>query len=240
MKPLRTVDAVDTPEGKLELKQRGERDFLITVGGRVLMTSTAHRSEVALGAVACRGLSGYAAPRVLVGGLGMAYTLRAALDVLPAGARVTVAELNPVTETWCRGPLAPLTNGAVMDPRVEVEIVDVAKAIARAAGGGPGGRYDAIVIDLYVGPDAGTRDGDLLYGRRAVQHAAEALTAGGIFATWGEAYDAGYAQRLERAGFSVKTERPGKGGLRHVVYLAKKGGARPQRSEAPRPRSSRR
>jgi spermidine synthase len=226
MKPLRTVDSVETAEGLLALKQRGERDFLITLDNRVLMTSTAHRSEVALGAAACRGLTGYAAPRVLVGGLGMAYTLRAVLDAVPGPAHVTVAELNPVTETWCRGPLSPLTNGAVADARVRVEITDVAKAIAKAAGGPPGGRFDAIVIDLYVGPDAGTRDADPLYGRRAVQHAAEALTAGGMFATWGEAYDAGYVRRLERAGFSVKTDRPGKGGLRHVIYLAKKGQAR--------------
>jgi len=225
MKPWRTVEAVETPEGTLALKQRDVRDFLITIAGRVLMSSTAHRSEVALGAAACQGLQSYAAPRVLVGGLGMGFTLRAVLDPLPAGARVTVAELNPATEVWCRGPLAHLTDNAVADPRVTVEIVDVAKAIARAAGGPPGGRYDAIVIDLYVGPDAGTRDEDPLYGRKAVHNASQALTAGGVFATWGEGYDAGYARRLEKAGGGVKADRPGRGGLKHVVYLAKKGGA---------------
>jgi len=225
MKPWRTVDTVETREGPLALKQRDVRDFLITIAGRVLMSSTAFRSEVALGEAACGGLQSYAAPRVLVGGLGMGFTLRAVLDRLPAGARVTVAELNPVTETWCRGPIAHLTDNAVADPRVTVEITDVAKAIAQAAGGPPGGRYDAIVIDLYVGPDAGTRDGDPLYGRKAVHNAAQALTAGGVFATWGEAYDAGYARRLEKAGFGVKTDRPGRGGLKHVVYLAKKGSA---------------
>lgn len=222
MKPLRTIDSVETKEGTLALKQRGERDFLITIAGRVLMTSTAHRSEVALGIVACRRLKNYAQPRVLVGGLGMGFTLRAVLDELPKNAQVTVAELNPVTETWCRGPLAVLTDHAVEDPRVKVEIVDVTKAISYAGEGPPERRYDAIVIDLYVGPDAGTRKEDPLYGKRAARQAAQALTAGGVFAIWGEAFDAAYAKRLEGAGFSVRHERPGKGGLRHVVYVATK------------------
>ncbi len=222
MKPLRTIDSVETKEGTLALKQRGERDFLITIDGRVLMSSTAHRSEQALGIVACRRLANYAVPRVLVGGLGMGFTLRAVLDELPKNARVTVAELNPITETWCRGPLAELTAHAVEDPRVKVEIIDVAKAIARAASGQPGLRFDAIVIDLYVGPDAASTRDDPLYGRRAAAQACQALTAGGVFSIWGEAYDETYAQRLERVGFDVRYERPGKGGLRHVVYVATK------------------
>lgn len=222
MKPLRTIESVETKEGTLALKQRDERDFLITIGGRVLMTSTAHRSEEALGIVACRRLKTYAAPKVLVGGLGMGFTLRAVLDELPAGANVTVAELNPVTESWCRGPLAGLTANAVSDPRVKVEIIDVTKAIARAADGPPGERFDAIVIDLYVGPDAGTRRDDPLYGRKAATQAARALTAQGVYSIWGEAFDAAYVKRLEGAGFTVRHERPGKGGLRHVVYVAQK------------------
>lgn len=222
VKPLRTIDQVDTPQGSLMLKQRGERDFLITIAGRTLMTSMAHRSEQVLGIVACRRLSGYAQPRVLVGGLGMGFTLRAVLDELPQHARVTVAELNPVTEKWCRGPLAGLTDAAVADPRVQVEIVDVAKAITRAADGPPGHRFDAIVIDLYVGPDAGTASKDPLYGKGAVNRTFRALTADGIFSVWGEAFDAAFVKRLEGAGFTVRHERPGKGGLRHVVYVAQK------------------
>jgi spermidine synthase len=213
MKPLRTIDSVQTPEGLLALKQRSETDFLITIGGRVLMTSTAHRSEVVLGIVACRRLATYAMPRVLIGGLGMGYTLRAALDELPKGARVTVAELNPITETWCRGPLAALTDRAVEDPRVKVEIIDVHKAIARAADGPPGERFDAIVLDLFVGPEGNTKQ---------CKRIARALTAGGIFSVWGESLDATYEKRLEGAGFAVRHERPGKGGLRHVVYIAQK------------------
>jgi spermidine synthase len=213
MKPLRTIDAVETPEGTLALKQRGDRDFLITIAGRVLMTSTAHRSEMVLAVVACRRLAAASAPRVLIGGLGMGFTLRAALDVLPPGARVTVAELNPVTETWCRGPLAALTARAVEDPRVTVEILDVNLAITRAANGPPEGRFDAIVLDLYVGPDASLKE---------CRRAARALTPGGILSVWGEAYEPTYAQRLSEAGFEVRYERPGKGGLRHVVYIAQR------------------
>jgi spermidine synthase len=222
VKPLRTIDSVETPDGTLALKQRGERDFFITCDQRVLMTSVARRSEEALGRMACAHLGAAKAPRVLIGGLGMAYTLRAALDVLPRDARVTVAELNPITEVWCKGPLALLTDNAVSDARVRVEIGDVTAAIARAAEGPPRGRFDAIVIDLYVGPDAGSRDDDPLYGKRAVGQASRALNAGGVFGIWGERYHAGFATRLEKAGFSVRHELPGKGGLLHVVYLATK------------------
>src|SRR4051812_29875353 len=108
--PWRVIERVSAKDGDLELRQRGERDFLITFGGLVLMNSSARRSEEALGDLACRGLREASAPKVLVGGLGMAFTLRAVLDALPEGGRVLVAELNPVVLEWCRGPLAPLTE----------------------------------------------------------------------------------------------------------------------------------
>src|SRR5687768_5544526 len=142
-RPWRVIDRVATPEGSLELRQRGDDDFLITVDGRVLMASAAHRSEDALARQGCARAATRPAPRVLLGGLGMAYTLRAALDVLPATARVTVAELTPTVVEWCHGPLAPLTGGAVEDPRVTVEIADVADRIAAAAAG-RSPRLDAI------------------------------------------------------------------------------------------------
>jgi spermidine synthase len=143
----------------------------------------------------------------------MAFTLRAVLDMLPKSATVLVAELNPITETWCRGPLAALTDRAVEDARVEVEIIDVHQAIARAADGPPSGRFDAIVADLYVGPTASAKQ---------CRRTERALTSGGIFSVWGEAYDAAYARQLGAVGFSVRFERPGQGGLRHVVYIAQK------------------
>lgn len=219
--PWKIVDSVSTSEGTLELRQRGERDFLITVGGLVLMNSSAHRSEVALGRLACGHLKNHASPRVLVGGLGMGYTLKAVLDTLPATGRVVVAELNPVVREWCRGPLAALTDCAVADPRVTVEISDVADLIRRCAGDGGSEGFDAVVLDLYRGPHyrSHKRD-DPLYGSRAIGFTRAILNPGGVFAVWGEGYDAGFDKRLREAGFAVTSERPGRGGLRHVVYVA--------------------
>ena len=106
---LEDTRLADTPEGPLELRQRGERGFLITIAGRVLMTSEATRSEHALARLACEALGGRPRPRLLLGGLGMGFTLREALDQLPPDARVVVVDLNPVVVDWCRGPLAALT-----------------------------------------------------------------------------------------------------------------------------------
>jgi spermidine synthase len=220
--PWSVIESISTPQGTLELRQRGARDFLITVGGLVLMNSHAHRSEVALGRLACGHLATHAAPRVLVGGLGMGYTLRAVLDCLPPTARVTVAELNPVVLEWCRGPLAGLTASAAIDPRVTVEIADVARVIRQSAVGAGQEGFDAVVLDLYTGPDHDShRRDDPLYGSIAIGHTRAALKPGGIFAVWGENYDAGFDERLRAAGFSTSSERPGRGGLRHVVYVAR-------------------
>ncbi len=213
MKPLRTLDSVETPDGVLALKSRGPKDFLITVDGRVLMTSAAHMSEVVLGRAACAGLATHAAPKVLVGGLGMGFTLRAVLDALPPGARVTVAELNEVVAGWCDGPLAPLTDHATADARVQLRFLDVLRLLKE------GPKYDAVVLDLYVGPGADTKRDDPLYGDGACAAARRALHRGGVFGVWGEAFDEAYVKRLEKHGFEVRVERPGHGGLRHVVYL---------------------
>lgn len=219
--PWNVLDSVATAEGKLELRQRGERDFLITVNSLVLMNSSLHRSEVALGAVACGHLKKEPAARVLVGGLGMAFTLRAVLDQLGASAQVVVAELNPVVLDWCRGPLAFLTENAASDPRVTVEIANVADVIRRSAMNRT--PFDAVVLDLYTGPHARSHKiEDPLYGSIAIEMTRAALKPGGIFAVWGENYDQGFEKRLSSAGFAVTTDRPGYGGLRHVVYLARK------------------
>lgn len=217
--PWKIVESVETDEGILELRQRGERDFLIMIGPQVLMNSMANRSEVVLGQLGCDRIKEQEGARVLVGGLGMGFTLRAVLDSLSATAHVTVAELNPVVVSWCHGPLAPLTASAATDPRVTVEICDVADKIIRSAGSSED-RFDAIVLDLYRGPHAKTPPNDPLYGKRAIENAKVALNPRGVLAVWGENYDESFEKRLRSAGFTVTTKRPGRGGLRHMVFLA--------------------
>ena len=222
--PWKIIESIPTPEGALELRQRGEKDFLIMIGTQVLMNSVANRSEIMLGELGCRHLKEREQPRVLVGGLGMGCTLRAVLDTLPPSAGVVVAELNPIVHAWCLGPLKSLTAGAAADPRVSVEICDVAERIRRSAASGGENHFDAIVLDLYRGPHAKTdQRNDPLYGSRAIQNMRAALKPGGALAVWGEQYDEGFDKRLQEAGFKVTTSRPGKGGLRHVVFLGKLG-----------------
>jgi spermidine synthase len=209
---------VERPEGSLALRQRGEGDFVIAQATRVLMTSAAHRSELALAEHACGPLAGRPRPRVLIGGLGMGYTLRAALDRLSPRARVLVCEIEPSVVRWCRGPLAALTGSAVDDPRVEVREGDVAAAIADAAAG-RAPRFDAIALDLFEGP-RGTRDerDHPHYGERALAGVRRALTREGVLAIWSETPARGFERRAARAGFALEIRREGRGGRRHVIY----------------------
>jgi spermidine synthase len=217
-----TLATVPTPEGPLELRRRGTNEFLIAIGGRVLMNSRANRSELALGELACRALGARPKPRVLIGGLGMACTLRACLDVLPAPAQVVVVELNPDVIGWCRsGPLAELTSHAVADPRVIVRLGDVARAIGDAAQPGAD-RFDAVILDLYEGPQPSTPRDHPHYGQAALAAAHAALRPGGVLAVWSEDPSAAFEKHLARSGFAVRTERPGRGGRRHVVHLAQR------------------
>ncbi|MEA2696397.1 MAG: hypothetical protein QOI66_668, partial [Myxococcales bacterium] len=208
MLPWKVVDRAPTPQGALELRQRGEADFLMTVGGRVLMTSVAHQSEDALARLTCEALAPIKKPRVLVGGLGMALTLRAALDRLPSGAQVTVVDLNARVVAWCRGPLAALTEHAIDDRRVQVTVANVAKVIAQARPRS----YHAIMLDLYEGPPK--QDGrrvDPLYGPAAIENVLMALEPGGVFAVWSEDESPPFYARLAAAGFVVARHRTGKG-----------------------------
>jgi spermidine synthase len=217
MRPWQVLDSVNTKEGVLELRRRGERDFLMTIAGRVLMNSEHHRSEDVLADVACVALGKKGRPRVLLGGLGMGYTLRAALDQLPPKAMVTVVDLNRKVVDWNRGPLGPLARLPIVDERVAVVVDDVAHVIARSRPGS----YDAILFDLYEGPrSAVNRDWHPLYGSDAIQRTRSALSPDGIFAVWSEEADPPFEERLKKNGFTVKRHKSGKGGRIHVVYLA--------------------
>jgi spermidine synthase len=228
-KPWQTIDSNDTADGLLELRQRNGSYFLITINGRVLMNSHASRSEVLLSKLACNSMNNKKNPKVLIGGLGMGCTLKAALDELPGNARVAVAELNPIVVKWCQGPLAALTGGAVNDPRVTLEIADVASMIRNSAMNGGNNRFDAIILDLYEGPfEAAKERGDYLYGDTALEMSCSALMPGGVFAVWSEDPDMAFEKRLVHAGFSFNRHRPGRGN-RHVVYIAKKSGFSPSR-----------
>jgi spermidine synthase len=218
--PWKTLDRfMIEEEGNLELRQRGPSDFLITIGPQILMNSKAQRSEIALGKLGCSGLKNHPGPRVLVGGLGMAITLRSVLDNLPETAQVIVAELNPKILEWCLGPLAELTSGAATDPRASVIIKNVADLIRQA----DNASFDAIILDLYRGPHPQTDQlNDPIYGSRAIEFSHAALKPGGVFAIWGENPDTSFEKRLTAAGFQVQCERPGKGGYRHAVWIAEK------------------
>jgi spermidine synthase len=216
--PWKVLDTVVTTEGELQLRQRNPREFLITIDGRVLMTSSERSSEEAVATLACKELTGRPAPRVLIGGLGMAYTVRAALDALPPKAKVTVAELTAEVATWCRGPLAVLTRGAATDPRVTIVIQDVARVIEAARPG----QFDAIVLDLYEGPHAAAkRENDPFYGRAALARSFEALSPGGVLAIWSEELNAVFKRRMTDAGFDTSVHHPG-GSRAYVVYLGRR------------------
>ncbi len=213
-----TLATAELDDADLVLQQRGD-DFLIWFDGRVLMNSFSRGSEELLAQLALAGVGDRAAPRVLVGGLGMGFTLRAALDVLPAAARVVIAELNRVIVDWCEGPLAAAAGHALADPRVELALGDVADVIAQAAPG----TLDAIILDLYEGPyDELQGRTDPFYSAGALARQWRALAPGGVLAVWAEADDAPYAARLAAAGFDVRVHPIPSGAECHVVYVGRR------------------
>ena len=212
--PWQTVATVGTAEGVLELRRRRD-DWLMTIDGRVLMNSFSRASEEELARLAVARLEG-PARHVLVSGLGMGFTLRAVLDSTPAEARVVVAELNPTVVEWCRGPLGPATNDAIHNPRVRVEVGDVAGVIS----GARAGTFDLILLDLYEGPNHATQAADdSFYGAAALARAHRALAPGGVLGIWSEDADAPFERRFAAAKFSVAKHSIGRGGRRHVVYI---------------------
>ncbi|MFK7986646.1 MAG: spermidine synthase [Sandaracinaceae bacterium] len=221
-RPWKLLESVKTDEGALDLRQRGPRDFMISVGGRVLMTSQHNRSEKSLATLGCAPLKANPAPRVLIGGLGLGYTLRAALDVLPKKAKVVVAELTPQVVTWCRGPLAVLSDDSLADPRVEVVVGDVADRIRDVSGDAQRARWDAILLDLYIGPGVDKKAAsDPLYGNNILRHVKKSLAPRGVFAVWGEDPAPPFEARVRRAGFDVQRHVVSGGGPRHVIVVGR-------------------
>jgi len=232
MKPWETVDRTTAPDGAELVLARRDDEWVVRVAGRTLMSSRAHGSEEALAAIALRGLEQRRA--ILLGGLGMGFTLRATLDRLPTDARVVVVELVAGLVAWNRGPLSKLAGRPLDDPRVRLQRGDVGGRIAEAKGA-----YDAILLDVDNGPSALAHAGNkALYGEKGVRHCAEALRAGGVLAVWSASPDERYRERLERAGLEASEEivqaRAGAGGVRHVVIVGRKRAAgRPR--PTPRP-----
>ena len=219
--PWITVETVATPEGALQLQRRGERDFTISIAGRVLMASAHTHSEAAVAEVACVPLRDRAVPRVLMGGLGLGFTLRAALDALPPGAEVLVVELNSAVVDWVRGPAAAAAGGTLVDPRVRVRVGDVAAELHRRAATPTEPRLDAVVLDLYVGPpEPPARGEDPLYGSAILEATRAALAPGGRLAVWGEAASPSYERRMRAAGFLTTVLRAKGGrGPSHAIHL---------------------
>jgi spermidine synthase len=214
----RTLATVGTQEGTLELRRRRD-DWLMMIDGRVLMNSFSRNSEEELARLAVDRLGDRPAQRVLIAGLGMGFTLRALLDRAPPAARVVVAELNPVVVEWCRGPLGPATDEAIRDPRVSIELRDVAEVI----GGAPAGAFDLILLDLYEGPNSSTQSGDdPFYGASALARMHRALAPGGVAGIWSEDADAPFARRFAAAGFTMTKHSLKSGASRHVVYLGRR------------------
>jgi spermidine synthase len=220
MLPWIKLDTAEVPGsgGTLTLMQRGD-EFSIRAGATVLMSSRMSSSEIALAELACDRLRGRKNCRVLIGGYGMGFTLRAALAGLDAGAQVLVAELVPAVIQWARGPMAKLTADSLNDPRISIRDADVGDVIASARTD-----FDAILLDVDNGPDSVSRSAnDRLYDVRGLETARKALRPAGLLAIWSAAPNAAFASRLARAGFAVEEikVRANKGrGVRHIIWAA--------------------
>lgn len=240
-RPFEKLDSVETSEGLLELRRRGDRDYMILIAGRVLMTSTITTSELSLAENGCAAVAHLPRPRVLIGGLGLGFTLKAALASLPPRSEVVVAELNPKVIEWCKGPVSAQNSQAALDRRVHFFVGDVTEEIRAVAEDLSRPRYDAILWDLYVGPTRKGGGEDPLYGDQSIANVWLALNEGGVFGVWGETPSTAFEERLRKNNFAPELIETGGGGLRHAVYLATRRTARSPRTNARRsPRRAKR
>lgn len=224
MTPWILLDSAPVPGagGELRLYRRGD-EFSIKIAGRgELMSSRVHGSEDALAEQTCARLAEGIQPRLLIGGLGMGFTLAAALRHIGAQGRVEVAELVPAVVAWNRGQLGEVAGHPLRDPRVSVREGDVARVLTAARSA-----YDAILLDVDNGPEGLTRkENDWLYGVNGLNAAYAALRPQGVLAVWSAGPDPGFAQRLRKVGFEVTEARVrahGTKGARHIIWFARRG-----------------
>jgi spermidine synthase len=223
MIPWEKIDTARIPgsDGELRLMRRG-REFSIKLGANELMNSRLSGSEAALATLAAKRIEQVANPRVLIGGLGMGFTLRAALGVFGSKAQIVQAELVPAVVAWARGPMAEIFGDSLGDPRVNIREGDVAEIIRSHRGA-----FDAILLDVDNGPEGLTRKGnDALYSSAGLKAAHTALQPGGVLAVWSSGPNPAFAKRLRSAGFDVNEvniRATGRGGgARHVIWIATK------------------
>lgn len=206
---------------ELQLYRREDEYSIHILGGGVLMSTWAHQSEDALAELACRKIARRAQPRVLIGGLGMGFTLAAALHHLGDTAEVVVAELVPGVVAWNRGPLGVFAGHPLQDPRTRVREGDVAKVLREQRQA-----YDAILLDVDNGPEGLTRKkNDWLYSSDGLTEAYRALRPAGVLAIWSAGPDRAFTQRLQKIGFKAKQvrvpEHQNKGNM-HAIWLAER------------------
>jgi spermidine synthase len=218
MRPWELLGRTTTPAGDDLTLMRRDGEYVIFASGKPLMSSRMHGSEEALATLGCEHLATRAAPRVLVGGLGMGYTLRATLAHLPASAEVVVAELVPGVVAWNEGPLGELADHPLRDRRVTVRTADVGAVVRESPG-----RFDAILLDIDNGPDAFTTVANAwVYGNAGVTALRAALVPDGVLTVWSAWEDRKFEQRLRWAGFTADVTRVrarlARGGPRHVIF----------------------
>ena len=224
MNPWQLLGKAQTPGGGAELVlYRRDSEFSLRADNRELMNSRVHGSEEAMSRLACQNLAKHPSARVLIGGLGMGYSLRAALDILGEDAQVVVAELVPAVVEWNRGVLADLAGRPLDDGRADLHETDVVQLIKASRAG-----YDAILLDIDNGADAMVRKGnDWLYSLPGLTATYAALRRGGVLATWSAGPQPAFVKRLRRAGFEVdevkvraRSGSSRKGGGHHIVWIA--------------------
>jgi spermidine synthase len=222
VKPFELLGQAVSPDGSAIKLMRRDDEYVLLVNGAILMSSRMHGSEDALAALGCQRARALEGPNILIGGLGMGFTLRATLDLLSPRATVVVTELLPAVVEWNRGPLGPLAKYPLKDKRVRVATGDVFATLRESRD-----QFDAVLLDVDNGPAAFTASSnDDLYDNHGIAATRVALKADGVLAVWAARDDRKFEQRLRNGGFEVQVHKPrgrlNKSGPRHTIFLGYK------------------